>query len=254
MSLNVAGYHFVAIDDPEALAARCRERAETAGLLGTILIAPEGINLVLAGEEAALGAFMAELLAEPRFTAMRPKYSTSDSVPFARLKVKVKPEIISFRQDDSQPLDNERAPALAPADLARWILQGHDDDGRRLQLLDTRNREEVRYGSFASALALEMDNFTELPQAIASHMDSLADSAVVSFCTGGVRCEKAALWLRRQGLENVWQLDEGILGDFEQVGSAGYDGACFVFDDRIALTPDLKPISDQAIAAQPKNQ
>lgn len=249
MSLNVAAYHFVAIDDPHALVAQCRERAEASTLLGTILIAPEGINLVLAGEESSLRSFMAELLANPRFAAMRPKYSVSDSVPFARLKVRVKPEIISFRQDDSQPLDNERAPALAPADLARWIAQGHDDDGRRLALLDTRNREEVQYGSFADAVTLDIDNFTELPQAIAPHLDSLADAAVVSFCTGGVRCEKAALWLRGQSLENVWQLDQGILGYFEQVGGAGYEGACFVFDERVALTPNLKPIE-----AQPKNQ
>lgn len=254
MSLNVAAYHFVRIVDPGALAAQCRERAETCALLGTILVAPEGVNLVLAGEEMSLRNFMAELLVDPRFAEMRPKYSSSDIVPFARLKVKVKPEIISFRQDDSQPLDNVRAPALKPADLARWIAQGHDDDGRRLALLDTRNREEVQYGSFADALMLDIDNFTELPQAIAPHLDSLADAAVVSFCTGGVRCEKAALWLRGQGVENVWQLDEGILGYFEQVGGDGYDGACFVFDERVALTPDLKPISDQAIAAQPKNQ
>lgn len=243
MSLNVAAYHFVAIDQPHALAAQCQERAEVASLLGTMLIAQEGINLVLAGEELSLRHFMAELRADSRFTAMRPKYSVSDSVPFARLKIKIKPEIISFRQSDSQPLDNERAPALAPADLARWIAQGHDDGGRRLALLDTRNREEVQYGSFADALTLDIDNFTELPQAIAPHLDSLADATVVSFCTGGVRCEKAALWLRGQGLENVWQLDEGILGYFDQVGGDGYDGACFVFDNRVALTPDLKPIN-----------
>ena len=249
MSLNVAAYHFVRIVDPQALAAQCRERAETSALFGTILIAPEGINLVLAGVETSLRNFIAELLADPRFADMRPKYSISESIPFARLKVKVKPEIISFRQNDSQPLDNERAPALRPVDLARWIAQGHDDDGRRLALLDTRNREELQYGSFVDALTLDIDNFTELPQAIAPHLHSLADAAVVSFCTGGVRCEKAALWLLGQGLENVWQLDEGILGYFEQVGGAGYDGACFVFDDRVALTPDLKPIS-----AQPKNQ
>ena len=249
MSLNVAAYHFVAIADLQTLAEQCRKRAEAAAVLGTILIASEGINLVLAGEESSLRKFMADLHADPRFASMRPKYSVSDAVPFARLKVKLKSEIISFRQDDSQPLDNERAPALAPADLARWIAQGHDDAGRRLLLLDTRNREEVQYGSFANAMTLGIDNFTELPQAIGPQLDSLGDAAVVSFCTGGVRCEKAALWLRKQGLDHVWQLDEGILGYFEQVGGLGYDGACFVFDERVALTPDLKPIS-----AQPKNQ
>ena len=243
MSLNVAAYHFVVIDDPQSLVEQCRERAAAASVLGTILIASEGINLVLAGEESSLRTFMADLMADPRFAAMRPKYSISDTLPFARLKIKVKPEIISFRQDDSQPLDNGRAPALAPVDLARWIAQGHDDAGRRLLLLDTRNREEVEYGSFIDAVTLDIDNFTQFPQAIAPRLGQLRDAAVVSFCTGGVRCEKAALWLRSQGLDHVWQLDEGILGYFEHVGGTGYDGTCFVFDERVALNPDLSPIS-----------
>ena len=133
---------------------------------------------------------------------------------------------------------------MAPTDLARWIDQGHDDAGRRVVLLDTRNREEVAHGTFAGALALPIDNFTELPGALAPHRDALADATVVSFCTGGIRCEKAALWMRADGMDNVLQLDGGILGYFEQVGGQGYDGRCFVFDDRIALDPALAPLVD----------
>src|SRR3546814_2403310 len=98
--------------------------------------------------------------------------------PFARLKVKVKPEIISFRRDDASPLGG-RAPAVAPADLARWIEQGHDDAGQRVVLLDTRNREEVAHGTFTGALVLPIDNFTELPEALAPHREALADATVV---------------------------------------------------------------------------
>ncbi|MEO7916255.1 MAG: sulfurtransferase [Dokdonella sp.] len=242
MILNVAAYHFVAIADPDVLVEHCRERAEAACLRGTVLIAGEGINLVLAGDEVPLRVFVDDLLADSRFAAMRPKYSVSETNPFARLKVKIKPEIISFRQDDSDPLAGDRAPAIAPIDLARWITQGHDDAGRRLVLLDTRNREEVRHGTFTGALSLDMDRFTDLPKAIEPHLPALADAAVVSFCTGGVRCEKAALWLIEQGVENVWQLDEGILGYFAQVGDFGYEGDCFVFDQRVALRPDLSPV------------
>ena len=243
MVTNIAAYHFVAVDDPDALAARLRGRAEAGALLGTVLVAGEGINLFLAGADDAIEDFLRQLRVDPRFADLRAKYSRSAAQPFARLKVKVKPEIISFRRDDASPLVG-RAPAVAPADLARWIAQGHDDAGQRVVLLDTRNREEVAHGTFAGALALPIDNFTELPGALAPHRDALADATVVSFCTGGIRCEKAALWLRADGMDNVLQLDGGILGYFEQVGGQGYDGRCFVFDDRIALDPALAPLVD----------
>src|SRR3546814_19043904 len=96
--------------------------------------------------------------------------------------------------------------------------------------------------TFTGALALPIDNFTELPEALAPHREALAEATVVSFCTGGIRCEKAALWLRADDMDNVLQLDGGILGYFEQVGGQGYDGRYFVFDDRIALDPALAPL------------
>ena len=245
MILNIAAYHFVAIDDPDAVAATVRERADAAGLRGTVLVAGEGINLFLAGDEAALLGFLGALRADARFAGITVKASHSRAQPFARLKVKVKPEIISFRRDDASPLAG-RAPSVAPADLARWIAQGHDDSGRRVVLLDTRNREEFGYGTFTDALTLPIDNFTELPEALAPHRESLVDATVVSFCTGGIRCEKAALWLRADGMDNLLQLDGGILGYFEQVGGQGYDGRCFVFDERVALDPELQPLFDAA--------
>ncbi|MEO7755252.1 MAG: rhodanese-like domain-containing protein, partial [Dokdonella sp.] len=111
-------------------------------------------------------------------------------------------------------------------------------------LLDTRNREEVLHGTFVGAMSLPIDNFTELPEALAPHADALADATVVSFCTGGIRCEKAALWMQASGIERVWQLDGGILGYFEHVGSYAYEGRCFVFDERIALDTALRPLVD----------
>ena len=138
---------------------------------------------------------------------------------------------------------------MAPAELARWLQQGHDDHGRRLVLLDTRNREEVGYGTFADALTLPIDNFTDLPEALAPHREELRDATVVSFCTGGIRCEKAALWMQADGMDNVLQLDGGILGYFEQVGGYGYEGRCFVFDERVALDPSLAPLVDAAASA-----
>ena len=246
MIANTAAYHFVSIADAEALAASLLEQAQAQELRGTILVAGEGINLFLAGSGDGIDAFYAALKADPRFADMRVKYSYSQQQPFARLKAKVKPEIISFRRDDGQPLDYPRAPAVAPATVQRWLRQGHDDDGKRVVMLDTRNEQEFAHGTFAGALTLPIAKFTDLPQALEAHRAELADATVVSFCTGGIRCEKAALWMRNDGMDNVLQLDGGILGYFEEVGGEGYEGRCFVFDERVALDPQLQPLVDDA--------
>ena len=248
--LNIAAYRFVRIDDADALAASIRVECEARCLRGSVLVAPEGLNLFLAGAEGVVRGFLAWLRADPRFAAIVVKESWSTTVPFARLKVKRKAEIIAFRRDHASPLVSaERAPSVPPETLRRWIEQGHDDAGRRLVLLDTRNREEFGFGSFAGALTLPIDNFTELPEALGPHRAALADATVVSFCTGGIRCEKAALWLRHDGMDNVLQLDGGILGYFEAVGGDGYDGRCFVFDARVALDTQLRPLADGDAAA-----
>ncbi|MGJ4804214.1 sulfurtransferase [Luteimonas sp. SDU82] len=249
MIRNIAAYRFVEIQDPPALAAGVRSWAEAACLRGTVLVAPEGINLFLAGADAGIEEFLRQLRSDTRLAAIEVKDSWSRALPFARLKVKLKREIISFRREDASPLRG-RAPAVSPADLARWRAQGHDDEGRRVVMLDTRNREETAHGAFAGALCLPIDNFTELPAALAAHRDALADATVVSYCTGGIRCEKAALWIRASGMDNVLQLEGGILGYFEAVGGAGYEGRCFVFDERVALDPALRPLVDDGAQAQ----
>lgn len=248
MITNTAAYHFVSIAEPQALAGQVHAHAAAHDLRGTVLVAGEGINLFLAGTREAIDAFYAWLGRDDRFAGLRIKYSESRSMPFARLKVKVKPEIISFRRAHADPLAG-RAPAVAAHDLRRWLRQGHDDTGRPVVMLDTRNRQEVEHGTFAGALTLPITRFTQLPQALAPHRQALAGATVVSFCTGGIRCEKAALWMRAQGMDNVVQLDGGILGYFEQVGGEGYDGSCFVFDGRLALDPDLRPRVDGVPAA-----
>ena len=243
MILNIAAYHFIPIDDPAALAGQVRALAEAGDLRGTVLVAGEGINIFLAGTESAIRVFLDALREDPRFADIVVKESRSQAQPFGRLKVKVKKEIISFRRDHSSPLEG-RAPAVQPEVLARWIEQGRDDSGRKLVLLDTRNREEIEHGTFNGALTLPIDNFTDLPEALTPHRSALADAVVVSFCTGGIRCEKAALWMQAEGMDNVLQLEGGILGYFERVGGFGYEGRCFVFDDRVALDAGLKPLVD----------
>ena len=247
MIRNLAAYRFVRIDDPHALADAVRAQAAARDLRGTVLVAGEGINLFLAGAPAAADGFMDWLRADARFAGLQAKASDSLHVPFARLKVKVKREIIAFRRDDASPLER-RAEAVPPRTLAAWLANGRDDRGRRVVLLDTRNREEVGHGTFAGAMTLPIDNFTDLPAAVEARREQLQDATVVSFCTGGIRCEKAALWMREAGMDNVLQLDGGILGWFEQVGGTGYEGRCFVFDERIALDPSLRPLVDRPAA------
>ncbi len=250
MIVNTAAYLFVPLTDAETLTATLLERARILELRGTILVAEEGINLFLAGSREGIDSFYSQLKADARFADMRIKYSYSQMQPFARLKAKLKSEIISFRRDDGQPLDYPRAPSVAPATVQRWLRQGHDDDGKRVVMLDTRNWQEFAHGTFAGALTLPIAKFTDLPAALQPHREALADATVVSFCTGGIRCEKAALWMQNDGMDNVLQLEGGILGYFEEVGGEGYDGRCFVFDERVALDAQLQPLVDRQDDAQ----
>ena len=249
MIVNTAAYHFHALEeDLQLLREQLFQRAQANGLMGTVLVSAEGLNLFLAGSGAGIDAFYAPLLADPRFADMVIKRSYSEHMPFARLKVKLKKELISFRRADGQPLDYPRSPGVDPATLARWLAQGHDDAGKPVVMLDTRNQQEVAYGTFADALTFAIDKFTDLPAALEPHRESLKDKTVVSFCTGGIRCEKAALWMVNDGMDNVLQLDGGILAYFEQVGGAHYDGGCFVFDERVSLDPQLRPLKDAPVA------
>ncbi len=247
MKLNIAAYRFADVDDVPALADAIRSQCGAYGLLGSVLVAPEGINLFLAGDEEDVRGFLEWLRADPRFFDLVAKESWSTHVPFARLKVKCKREIVPFA---GRPAGRgaTRAPSVDAATLRRWLATGHDDAGRPVRMLDTRNREEIGYGTFRDAITLPIDNFNDLPAAVESIRDQLREVTLVSFCTGGIRCEKAAPWMRWIGMDNVLQLEGGILRYFEEVGGEGYDGSCFVFDERIALDPALRPLSDKAVS------
>ncbi|MFG6417179.1 sulfurtransferase [Roseateles sp. DC23W] len=238
--LNISCYLFVSLADTAALRDRLESHALALNLKGTVLIAEEGINLFLAGPADAVNAWVDGLRADPRFAPLTPKESWSAMQPFQRLKVKVKPEIIRMNRPAIRPDQAPRAPALAPATLLRWLDQGHDDDGREVVLLDTRNGFEVDQGAFDGAVDWRLDKFSDFPDALAAHRDELAGKTVVSYCTGGIRCEKAAMVLAEQGL-HAWQLDGGILKYFEDTGGKHYHGNCFVFDDRRGVNADLTP-------------
>ncbi|MCC2633920.1 MAG: hypothetical protein K0S48_1806 [Ramlibacter sp.] len=238
--LNVSAYHFVSLPDAGALREPLLHRAEALGLKGTILLAGEGINLFLAGAPHAVRELLAHLRADPRLAGLEAKESWSDTVPFRRMLVKRKREIIRMNHPAIQPAAG-RAPAVDAQTLKRWLDQGHDDAGRPVVMLDTRNAFEVDQGTFEGAVDWRLARFSDFPQALQQHLSELRDRTVVSFCTGGIRCEKAALVMREAGLAQVWQLEGGILKYFEETGGAHFRGTCFVFDERHSLDGQLAP-------------
>lgn len=250
--VNLAAYKFVSLSGLDVwrplLLARCLEL----GLRGTVLLAPEGINLFVAGPRAASDGLVDYLrnnaLFAGKFADLQFKQSRSATQPFRRMLVKLKREIITMHAPAIRP-EAGRAPRVAPATLKTWLDQGHDDHGRPVVMLDTRNAFEVDVGTFHDALDYRLDKFSKFPQAIAEHRAALAGKTVVSFCTGGIRCEKAAIHMETLGIDHVYQLDGGILNYFEVVGGAHYRGDCFVFDERAALTPRLEPAPQEAAPA-----
>ncbi|NWG39636.1 MAG: sulfurtransferase [Hydrogenophilaceae bacterium] len=238
--LNISTYKFVTLDDREALRDRIQQQCDALGLKGTILLAPEGINIFLAAEASAIHAFLEWLRQDSRFADIAAKESWSGSVPFRKMRVRLKKEIITMKVSDIRPEDH-RAESVSPVRLKAWLDRGHDDLGREIVMIDTRNVFEVEAGTFVNALDFGIERFSQYPQAIAARRNDFSGKTVVTFCTGGIRCEKAVLYMNRIGMEGVYQLDGGILKYFEEVGGAHWTGNCVVFDDRNEVDPALRP-------------
>jgi UPF0176 protein len=229
--VNIAAYKFVSLDSLPDLRARLLALAGDAALKGTILLAEEGINLFLAGPAEGIDHFLQTLRADARFADLEVKFSHSVDVPFRKLLVKIKREIIRMDHPTIRP-EAGRAPGVDAQTLARWLAQGMDDAGRPVVMLDTRNAFEVDEGTFKNAIDWRIDRFTQFPAAVQAHRAELEGKTVVSFCTGGIRCEKAAIYMNEAGIQNVYQLE---------TGGPGYEGKCFVFDERHSLDPGLAP-------------
>lgn len=231
---NVAAYKFTPLRDLEALKTDLREMCIDAGMLGTILLSPEGINVFVAGTDSAVHRLLLELRAIPELSGLTAKLSASDHQPFNRMLVKIKKEIIAFGVSGIDPACRP-ARRVTPHQLKQWL-----DEGRRVTLLDTRNSYEVKLGTFRGARTLQLDHFRDFPAAASTLSADLKDAPIVTFCTGGIRCEKAAPLLEMVGFANVFQLDGGILGYFKECGGEHYEGDCFVFDKRVAVDASLR--------------
>ncbi len=233
---NIAAYKFVTVPEAElpGVRAQLKEAALALKLKGTVLLSTEGINLFLAGSAESVASFKHVLEASPYFAGLSYKESFSHSQPFTRMLVRLKKEIISMGHPEIQP-ERQTAPHLSPQELRQWYEQGKD-----MIVLDTRNDYEVRLGSFESALHLNIKSFRDFPKEIERLPEEIKNKAIVSFCTGGVRCEKATQLMLERGFKEVYQLEGGILNYFEQCGGAHYQGECFVFDKRVAINEKLE--------------
>ncbi len=234
--LNISTYKFTPFESDHLPGLRARLIGVCAAhrLKGTVLLSTEGINLFVAGLPDNIASLVADLRTIPGLEDLEPKESFSGEQPFNRMLVKIKKEIIAFGVDGIDPA-RKPAPKLAPRTLKQWL-----DEGRPVTLLDTRNDYEVRMGTFKGALDPQIDHFREFPDVVRALPAELKDQPVVMFCTGGIRCEKAGPFMEREGFQNVFQLDGGILKYFEECGGAHYDGECFVFDRRVGVGADLK--------------
>ncbi len=237
--LNLAFYKFIDFDPGElpGLKAELLAQCQRLELRGTILLAPEGLNGFLAGTREHAELFKHHIQQLPKIGELFFKESLSDEQPFTRMLVRLKKEIISMGKPEIKP-SRFTGPRLAPQEFKKWL-----DEKRDLVILDTRNDYEVRLGTFAGALELDLKTFRQFPKAISELSDDLLgelkNKTIVSFCTGGIRCEKASALLIKEGFQNVYQLDGGILKYFEEVGASHFNGECFVFDQRVAVAADL---------------
>lgn len=258
MSAVMTFYRFVKLSSLDALRQALQDRAAELGLKGTVLLAEEGINGTLAGERDALEAFHGYLKTRPELAHMPCKFSSAsaDNPVFHRLKVRIKPEIVSFGQ-----------PALDPSrrtgehvDAARWNALLDDPD---VLVIDTRNHYEIGIGTFPGAVDPQTQSFREFPGYVQAHVDPRRHRRVAMFCTGGIRCEKASAFMLERGFEAVYQLDGGILKYLETVSPDDnrWRGECFVFDQRVSVDASLdeggyrqcyacrRPLSDADLAS-----
>lgn len=229
------GYRFRPLGDLESLRRRAEGACRDAGLLGTVLLAEEGVNLTLAGEAARLTSAWATL--EELFgVELMPKISRSQTPPFGRLQVKVRGEIVTFGQEEADPR-RQVGEYVSPRRFDELL---EDPD---VLVVDTRNEYEVAAGRFEGAVDPQTADFTEFAHYVDRELADQKQRAIAMYCTGGIRCEKATSYLLSKGFETVYHLEGGILRYLEQTDpeNGRWQGECFVFDDRITVDARLAP-------------
>jgi UPF0176 protein len=229
--LNVLFYLYVEMTDLEGFREAHHKVLEKHNLLGKVLIASEGINGNVTGEEQDCIAYMQELHQDPRFKDMQFKLGTTETHNFRKRIVRIRNEIVTYKIEADM---KDKAPYIEPQELKAEL-----DAGEEVVLIDVRNRFEYKIGHFEGAVEAQMDVSSEWPEAVKELASKgLKDKKVVTYCTGGVRCEKATAYLKEQGFTKVRQLHGGIIRYGEEIGDEHWKGKCFVFDTRGAIAID----------------
>ncbi len=236
--VHLSFYRFLSLGTPselQELKVNLKSFCLGLDLKGTVLLAAEGINVMLSGERASVDQFkdyarQAFGIAEDSF-----KEGAVSGHAFERLLVKVKKEIISVGDSEIRPYE-KTGKRLSPSEFHQWI-----SEKKPMVLLDTRNRYEIEVGTFEGAEDFRIDTSRQFAQKARENLERLKEAPVVTFCTGGIRCEKASAALMKLGLEEVYQLDGGILKYFEEKGASHFKGSCFVFDWRLSVDGELSP-------------
>jgi UPF0176 protein len=230
----VTFYKFVTMPDYADWQAPLLAQCQAQGIKGTILLATEGINATIVGTRAAIDTVLNYVRSDARFADLGVKESDAEQMTFDRLKVKLKREIVTLGQPQVDP-NRLVGTYVAPAD---WNALISNPD---VLVIDTRNDFEVSIGTFAGAVNPQTNSFSEFPDYVAQHCDPAQHRQVAMFCTGGIRCEKASSYMLSQGFEQVYHLEGGILQYLETVApeESLWQGECFVFDQRVAVTHGL---------------
>ncbi len=230
-----AFYKFAHLPEFEALRQPLQQRCEDLGLMGTILLAEEGINGTVAGSEKGVARLFERLREQAELVNLNYKTSWADEVPFYRMKVRLKREIVSLGVTGIDP--GSKVGTYVPPEQWNELIQRPD-----VRLIDTRNRYEYHLGTFQGAEDPETDSFREFPEWVDRNLDPAEDQNVAMFCTGGIRCEKATAYLLERGFKNVFHLDGGILNYLERISQQDslWRGDCFVFDNRVTVDHSLR--------------
>jgi UPF0176 protein len=229
-------YHFTSLPDFHALRDSCAEECRDQGIKGTLLLADEGINGTVVGTESAVRAFLEFLRRDPRFVGLKHKESWVEQIPFVRLKVRLKKEIVTLGVAGVDP--TERVGTYVNPEEWNDIISEPD-----VIVIDARNTYETAMGSFAGALDPQLESFGEFPGWLNNQREITAETRIAMFCTGGIRCEKASSFMLQQGFQSVYQLDGGILKYLENIPpqESLWEGECYVFDSRVSVNHQLQP-------------
>lgn len=221
-------YKYVTIADPARLLHDQKALCNRLHLKGRIIVAHEGINGTVAGTAEATQAYQEAMHALPEFADMEFKLGEDENQVFPKMSIKLRNEIVTLQAPIAIDM-NQTGTYLEPDEMHELLSSGEE-----IVVVDARNNYESKIGRFKNAITPDIDNFRDWPQAV-SELEHLKDKKVVTYCTGGIRCEKASAYLRQQGFKHVYQLHGGIIKYIEKHPEFGFDGHCYVFDGRISV-------------------